>query len=64
MKNPFSRFPLDTLSNGTLARSITEYKRMLLRLGRFTDSSQIRRLQAQVQGALAELGEEAERRKE
>ena len=64
MTNPFTRSPLDTLSKGTLARSISEYKRMLLRLGRFTDGSQIQELRAQVRYALAELVEEADRRNE
>lgn len=64
MTNPFTRSPLGTLSKGTLARSIAEYRRMLLGLGRFTDGSQIQGLRAQVRYALAELVEEDQRRNE
>jgi hypothetical protein len=64
MRNPFTRSPLDTLSNGTLGRSIAEYRKMLLQLGRFTDSPQIQGLRAQVRHAIARLGEEVERRNE
>ena len=62
MANPFTLFPLDTLSTTTLATCITEYKRMLLRLSRFSDGSQIQRIRAQVRQALAELVKEAEKR--
>ena len=60
--NPFSLSHLESLSDSTLARSITEYKRMLSRLGQFSNSSQIKDIRAQVHGALAEIEIEAEGR--
>ena len=60
--NPFSLSHLESLSDSTLARSITEYKRMLSRLGQFSNSSQIQDIRAQVHGALAEIEIEAEGR--
>jgi hypothetical protein len=62
MMNPFSLSRLETLSESTLARSITEYKRMLSQLGQFSNSSQMQDIRTQVHGALAEIEIEAEGR--
>jgi hypothetical protein len=62
MMNPFSLSRLETLSESTLARSITVYKRMLSQLGQFSNSSQIQDIRAQVHGALTEIEIEADSR--
>ena len=62
MMNPFSLSSLETLSESTLARSITVYERMLSQLGQFSNSSQIQDIRGQVLGALTEIEIEADRR--
>lgn len=50
------------MSNSQLTLSISEYRKMLVQLGRFSNSSEVQKIRAQIRNALAELLKEAKER--